>query len=69
MSLKKFIAKVEIDIVAPIEKVWEALTNPAMIHEYMFGTNVSSNWKPEAVLPGPGSGRANLTRMKVKYCH
>jgi uncharacterized protein YndB with AHSA1/START domain len=45
MSLKKLIAKVEIDIVAPIEKVWEALTNPAIIQEYMFGTRVNSNWK------------------------
>jgi len=54
MSLKKFIAKVEIDIMAPIEKVWEALTNPAMIHEYMFGTNVSSNWKPGSSITWSG---------------
>ena len=32
-------------ISAPIQKVWDALINPEMIKEYMFGTNVHSDWK------------------------
>jgi uncharacterized protein YndB with AHSA1/START domain len=30
---------------APIEKVWDALVNPETIKQYMFGTQVSSDWK------------------------
>ena len=26
-------------------KVWEALTNPAIVKQYFFGTNVKSDWK------------------------
>lgn len=39
------IAKVEIGIDAPIAKVWDALVNPETIKQYMFGTNVVSDWK------------------------
>lgn len=38
-------AKVEIGIDAPIAKVWDALVNPETIKQYMFGTNVVSDWK------------------------
>ena len=37
-------AKAEID--APEEKVWDALTDPDQIKEYMFGSSVSTDWKP-----------------------
>ncbi|MDQ3702242.1 MAG: SRPBCC domain-containing protein [Chloroflexota bacterium] len=30
---------------APIAKVWDALVNPAMIKQYMFGTEVVSDWR------------------------
>ena len=30
---------------APVNKVWEALTNPALIKEYLFGTNTITDWK------------------------
>lgn len=39
-----FVAKAEIDILAPIEKVWDALVNPDTIKRYMFGTTVVSDW-------------------------
>ncbi|MFZ0589219.1 MAG: SRPBCC domain-containing protein [Bryobacteraceae bacterium] len=39
------IAKAEISIDAPIAKVWDALVNPETIKQYMFGTNVTSDWK------------------------
>jgi len=40
-----FIAKAHITISAPIAKVWDALVNPEMIRQYMFGTNAASDWK------------------------
>jgi uncharacterized protein YndB with AHSA1/START domain len=32
-------------IAAPAHKVWDALTNPATIKQYMFGATVASTWK------------------------
>jgi uncharacterized protein YndB with AHSA1/START domain len=42
---KGLIAKASISINAPVGKVWDALTNPEAIKQYMFGTNVISDWK------------------------
>lgn len=39
------VAKTSIVINSPIGKVWEALVNPKMIKQYLFGTNVFSDWK------------------------
>ncbi len=39
------IARASIRIHAPGEKVWDALVNPAAIHQYMFGTTVVSEWR------------------------
>ena len=39
------IAQAHITISAPIAKVWDALVNPEMIRQYMFGTNAVSDWK------------------------
>jgi uncharacterized protein YndB with AHSA1/START domain len=36
---------VTIEVNAPASKVWEALTNPAIVKQYFFGTNVKSDWK------------------------
>lgn len=40
-----FVAKASTKINASPSKVWEALTNPAMIKQYLFGTNVTTDWK------------------------
>ncbi|HEX6971055.1 MAG TPA: SRPBCC domain-containing protein [Limnochordia bacterium] len=42
---KGFIAKASIVIDAPSAKVWHALVDPEAIKQYMFGTNVVSDWK------------------------
>jgi uncharacterized protein YndB with AHSA1/START domain len=39
------IARSSISIAAPPAKVWQALVTPAAIKQYMFGTNVTSDWK------------------------
>ncbi len=38
-------AKASININVPVSKVWKALTDPAMIKEYLFGTTTTSDWK------------------------
>jgi uncharacterized protein YndB with AHSA1/START domain len=39
------IAKATITIQAAPEAVWDALTNPDKIKQYMFGADVTSDWK------------------------
>ena len=39
------VSRSSITINAPISKVWQALTDPAMIKEYLFGTNTITDWK------------------------
>jgi uncharacterized protein YndB with AHSA1/START domain len=41
----KLTFKKSITIDAPVSKVWQALTDPAQIKEYLFGTNTVTDWK------------------------
>ncbi len=38
-------AKVSVVINASSKKVWEALTNPKLIKQYLFGTDTVTDWK------------------------
>jgi uncharacterized protein YndB with AHSA1/START domain len=40
------LATAETDIQATPDQVWDALTDPARISAYMFGTKVKTTWKP-----------------------
>src|SRR5258708_40324004 len=42
------IAKAQAEIKAPVSKVWAALVTPEKIKQYMFGTNVVSEWREGA---------------------
>ena len=42
---KKFTAKATTTIDAPVSKVWQALVNPEIIKQYLFNTDVISDWK------------------------
>ena len=44
MKPDNLVANAEISIHVPVTKVWHALTNPALIKKYMFGTTVTSDW-------------------------
>jgi uncharacterized protein YndB with AHSA1/START domain len=44
------VATAEIDISASAEQVWQALTDPAKIEKYMFGTKVETDWRPESAI-------------------
>ncbi len=39
------IAKATITINAPTSKVWDALTKPHLIKQYLFGTEVTTDWQ------------------------
>jgi uncharacterized protein YndB with AHSA1/START domain len=54
------IARSSITIEAPPAKVWQALVTPAAIKQYMFGTNVTSDWREGSPITWKGEwqGRA-----------
>lgn len=56
---QNLIARAEIRINAPAAKVWDALINPEIIRQYMFGTNAVSDWKQGSpiVFRGEWEGR------------
>ena len=56
----QYVAKTEIEIDAPVNKVWDALVTPETIKQYMFGTKVSSDWKEGSpiVWKGEWKGKA-----------
>ncbi len=43
--MKSYVVKKSIAINAPIEQVWDALTDPEKTKEYFFKCRVFSNWK------------------------
>ena len=38
-------SKTIVSINAPIEKVWEGLTDPEIVKQYFFGTHLEADWK------------------------
>ncbi|MBS1531811.1 MAG: SRPBCC domain-containing protein [Bacteroidetes bacterium] len=46
--------KTSIGIKAPAAKVWQALTDPAIVKQYFFGTNVKSDWKKGGAITWEG---------------
>ena len=37
---------VEVTVDAPVERVWQALTDPAIVRQYFFGTRLETTWEP-----------------------
>ncbi len=50
----KFSAKAEAIINVSPEKVWQALTDPAMVKQYLFGTEMTTDWKVGAAITYKG---------------
>ena len=42
---ESLVARTQISIHAPPAKVWEALTKPELVKQYMMGADVKSDWK------------------------
>jgi uncharacterized protein YndB with AHSA1/START domain len=42
---KAYIARAETVINAPASRVWEALTKPELIKQYLFDTQVTTDWR------------------------
>lgn len=55
---------VEINILAPVTKVWEALTDPKMIKQYFFGTDATTDWKPGSPITFTGEWQGKTYKDK-----
>ncbi len=65
MSTKdQFLAKATILIGAPKSKVWEALTKPDLIKQYLFGTQAITDWQVGSPITYKGVGR--VSPMKIR---
>ena len=64
---KKFLAKATITINAPVSKVWDALTKPDLIKQYLFGTQVTTDWQVGSPITykGEWNGKAYEDKGKV----
>ena len=49
-----YVATAEIDLEAPPERVWQALTDPVLLKQYAFGADVASEWQPGATITWSG---------------
>ena len=63
---KGLIAKSSTSINAPIAKVWDALVNPKIIKQYMFGTNVVSDWEVGSPIAWKGEWQGKSYEDKGK---
>lgn len=64
---KTLIAKATTTLNAPPSKVWEALTQPELIKQYLFGTQVTTDWKVGSPITYKGvwKGKAYEDKGKV----
>ena len=62
------VAKASTEIAAPAERIWKALTDPAAIKQYYFGTNLETTWKVGAPITWKGEweGRAYEDKGVIK---
>jgi uncharacterized protein YndB with AHSA1/START domain len=61
------VATAQAEIDAPGERVWDALTDPEQIEQYMFGSRVSTDWKPGSPIlwKGEYAGKAYEDKGKI----
>ena len=62
-----FSSTASLDIQAPLAIVWDALTNPEIVKQYFFGTNLVTDWKVGSPLffRGEWQGKAYEDRGTV----
>lgn len=40
-----FVAETQVTIHAPVDAVWRALTEPELVKQYLYGTQVETDWQ------------------------
>jgi uncharacterized protein YndB with AHSA1/START domain len=62
----KLTAKATTTINAPVSKVWQALINPEIIKQYLFNTEVISDWKVGSPITYKGEWQGKAFEDKGK---
>jgi len=63
------IARASVHIDAPSARVWNALITPAAIKQYMFGTDVVSDWKEGSAIVWKGEWQGKPYEDKGRLLH
>ncbi len=77
---QNLIAMASTNINASADKVWQALVNPEDIRQYMFGTNVESDWREGSPITWSGEWQGKpyqdkgvilqlVPGKKIRYSH
>jgi uncharacterized protein YndB with AHSA1/START domain len=66
---KTLVAKATATIDAPVDKVWAALVDPALVGRYMFGTTVTSDWKEGGPITWTGEWKGKPFEDKGVILH
>ncbi len=63
----QFISEYQTIIKSPLEKVWDALTNPAMVNKYFYGSQLETTWEvgTEILWTGEFDGKPYLDKGTV----
>jgi uncharacterized protein YndB with AHSA1/START domain len=61
---KNLIAQASVSIAAPAARVWDALVNPQIIKQYMFGTTVVSDWQEGSPISWKGEWKGKAYEDK-----
>ena len=61
---KGFVATASVCVKASLDKVWKALTDGEIIKQYMFGTNISSEWKQGSPIIWRGTWQGKIYEDK-----
>jgi uncharacterized protein YndB with AHSA1/START domain len=80
VSTQNLIAEAERTINAPVNTVWKALIDPALIKDYMFGTTVTSDWTKGSSISWKGEMKGKkyedkgeileiIPEKELKYSH
>ncbi len=62
----KFVANASLTISASTSKVWEALTRPELIQQYLFGTQVTTDWRVGSRITYRGTWQGHAYEDKGK---
>ncbi len=60
--LNDLVVSRSIEINAPLAKVWKGLTDPAIIKDYLYGTETVTNWKVGSEIVFQGEWEGNKYR-------
>ena len=63
---KTFVAKATVAINAPTSRVWDALTKPDLIKQYLFGTEVTTDWRVGSPITYQGTWEGKAYKDKGK---